>query len=678
MREEPIIRSPYAFDPVKALMMSEQEKEARYTERVDEITIPYTVIDVITKVYRRDFRADLDIAILTDESIMRALKRSDYDWEVVNYQVDGMKLLHPESVFGQNVEDFLVDIAFDVRLNIMENHTYMLGMKNSYKVKTQLRLRYSFNLCPCGLTCNFVGAVLGSSNSLYSMYPNAFRLNKHLLPVLTSNEDYERMAEMIIKKDMPAYLDSHDPISAIDWICDMGLQVYVGSFPEQGVLGEYFFGYGQADIYDYEEDKTKRENINPGTIVLNLKGCNSRGIINSTAAHEGVHHRLGYYFFMLQMMHGGQHCSYLCKRNTEQKELERSEKWSPVDIMELHANKLPGFILIQDKPGRDRAEYLLESYGGKHSLENMKRLIADMALYFGTTKTMARSRLYDFGYTEVRGISRYINGQRIPSYISDLSKNETYTVDEKDAIAEYISNLEFRKIIDTGAYEYIEGHYCLRDNRYIAYDHNGRKHMTSYARQHMDECCLVFREKYVDSTVERFVNGLLRKSETQKKKIVYTNMCGGTVITSEGLAKRKEIERLLKEKRMIQRSFNEMTVELMKNKGFTVEHLSEETGLSVETIKNMRNNPSNYCRIEAVTAVCIAMHLPEEISRIYIDISPAKFTDTVDMMLYQYALSQWKDCSVAEVNRKLIEYGAEPLTKLISGIDEDIFIQQAN
>ena len=496
LREEPIIRSPYAYDPVKMLTMSEQEREALYAERVDETAKPYTVIDVITKVFRRDFRTDLDIAVLTDESILRSLKKSDSDWEIVNYTVDGMKLLHPESVFGQPVEDFLVDIAFDARLIIHEAHTYMVGMKNTYTVRTEFRLRYSFNLCPCELTCWFVGAINGHGNGIYNLYPEAIRLNKYLLPVLTSTEDYEKLARKIIKEDMPRFLDSPNAFSAIDWICDMGLQVYVGSFPEQGVLGEYFFGFGKADIYDYEEDKTERVNVNPGTVVLNLKGCNNRGIINSTAAHEGTHHRTGYYFFMLQMMSGDRYGPYLCKRNYEQNELERSEKWSPIDILELQANKLTGFLLIQEKPGKTRAEYLLESYGGEHSLENMNRLIADMASYFGTTKTIARSRLYDFGYTAVREISRYINGQRIPSYISDLSKNKTYTVDEKDSIAEYISNEKFRRLIDTGAYEYLEGHYCLRDDRYIAVDHEGKRHLTPYARQHMNECCLVFGIRY--------------------------------------------------------------------------------------------------------------------------------------------------------------------------------------
>ena len=58
-----------------------------------------------------------------------------------------------------------------------------------------------------------------------------------------------------------------------------------------------------------------------------------------------------------------------------------------------------------------------------------------------------------------------------------------------------------------------------------------------------------------------------------------------------------------------------MTKELMKSKGFTIERLAEQTGLSVETIKSMRNDPETRFTIEAVTAICIAMHLSSETSK---------------------------------------------------------------
>lgn len=55
----------------------------------------------------------------------------------------------------------------------------------------------------------------------------------------------------------------------------------------------------------------------------------------------------------------------------------------------------------------------------------------------------------------------------------------------------------------------------------------------------------------------------------------------------------------------------------------------------------------------------------------YIRISPSKFQTTVEMKLYEYALSQWYMYSVAEVNRMLVEAEVTPLTNLVDGFDED-------
>jgi hypothetical protein len=41
------------------------------------------------------------------------------------------------------------------------------------------------------------------------------------------------------------------------------------------------------------------------------------------------------------------------------------------------------------------------------------------------------------------------------------------------------------------------------------------------------------------------------------------------------------------------------------------------------------------------------------------------------MRLYQYARMQWYNEDVAVVNRRLVEAGAEPLTNLVDGYDEN-------
>ena len=62
----------------------------------------------------------------------------------------------------------------------------------------------------------------------------------------------------------------------------------------------------------------------------------------------------------------------------------------------------------------------------------MQKMVDDLAEYYGTTKTIARSRLMDFGYNEARGILRSVNGSLVPSYYSTLLENETYTISEAE------------------------------------------------------------------------------------------------------------------------------------------------------------------------------------------------------------------------------------------------------
>ena len=86
----------------------------------------------------------------------------------------------------------------------------------------------------------------------------------------------------------------------------------------------------------------------------------------------------------------------------------------------------------------------------------------------------------------------------------------------KEPTTEYLRNPKFRQVIDSAYYVYAEGHYCLDDSRYVVKDHLGFKHLTSYAREHMDECCLVFEIKY-DSRIGSFFNGVLHKGRENSR-----------------------------------------------------------------------------------------------------------------------------------------------------------------
>lgn len=187
----------------------------------------------------------------------------------------------------------------------------------------------------------------------------------------------------------------------------------------------------------------------------------------------------------------------------------------------------------------------------------------------------------------------------------------------------------------------------------------------------MDECCLVFEQVY-QSGITRVLNGIIRRSpakSSQEKR--YKKKDGSSPITEEGRKLRAQILSTATNGPFTDKSFNQLTVELMAWRKIDILPLAEATGLSRDTIKNMRNDPDRVFPIQEVVAVAIALHLAPEQSQEYIRQAPSNFRGTDEMRLYRYALKEWYKLPVAVVNRRLVEMGAHPLTKLVDGYDEN-------
>ena len=672
--ETVITASPHAFDPVAHHNLPPEEQEKVYSHRVNEIIRPYTVIDVLTKVYHRNFANDLSAYIGEHPKAFAGFKKSNALWKMSRVWVNECRCIRPESVFDQPKYACYVDIVVFARVKVEEERYGIAHIKNHYTIKGEFRLRYVFNFCPCELTCEFDSVLVNEQDSLLSIYPDAIRMDKYLLPLLLTTEDYQKAAAIVIREMRTALKRKyrvHAPFDPRKWISIMGPSIRLGAFPENGAMGEYFFDFGQADLFDEKTGEVyPNSNINPGTIILNHQALQSKGIENSTICHEGCHHRFDFYYLMLQKTHGHSYASYLCKR-FQKNDNQNDSRWSPIDIMELHANKLPGYLLIQDKPGKEYARKLMRSYGGQHTIQNLDQLVRDVAAHFGTPLSMARRRLIELGYPDVSGISQYMNNTRVPNHLSQLPPNQTYTIDEQDAIREYLRNTDFRSILDTGLFIFAENHYCLNTRKYVYVDHNGFFHLTREAHENMAACCLVFEQKH-QHQLQIFLGGRLFKGSGKgNKHIEYCGKNGEAVTTAEGLALRKMLEKQARDMQIIKKSFNEMTIELMEKRKFSMRTLADASGLSSDTIKRMRTDPDRIFEIRQLVAFCIALHLPPEVSMEYINASLCKFRDTVDMELYKYALIQWYSLPIPIVNRKLVEAGAPPLTNLVDGFDEN-------
>ena len=115
MKEAAITHSPHAFVPKKEL--TEEERRERYRTRIDESIRPYTVIDVLTRVYHRSFEDDLLEYIGKHPEPFQIASEK---WKLSRAWVNSLRIIRPESVFFQEIKDFQVDIAVEAGIRIEE------------------------------------------------------------------------------------------------------------------------------------------------------------------------------------------------------------------------------------------------------------------------------------------------------------------------------------------------------------------------------------------------------------------------------------------------------------------------------------------------------------------------------------------------------------------------------
>lgn len=241
MNEAVIYQSPHAIKP--SIFLTEAEKQERYRTRLDETFRPYTVLDVLTRVYHRRPEEDLCDAIGEEPGAFVPLESG---WSVSRAWVNACEIVRIETLFFQPVKEFLVELYVQaaVRVEIVRNGN--ADVKRIKKMRRDVRLRYSFDLRPCKLTCAFIRAIVNEADSLLARNPDKIRADKYLLPILRE-EDYPYLAEMILEMEgfpRGKLLDAEALVKG------MGLKIYQGVFPENGVMGEIYFNFGTAMIVD--------------------------------------------------------------------------------------------------------------------------------------------------------------------------------------------------------------------------------------------------------------------------------------------------------------------------------------------------------------------------------------------------------------------------------------------
>lgn len=625
-------------------------------ERTD-ICQPYSVAEVLQNVFHADFQTVLENYVRTEtEQIQEA---------GVLPGAEGMKVrlwsyLKTLSKLQQPTDRTVVDVILQSRLE----GQYKNG-ETRYE-SADFRLRYIFDLRVCHQCC------IGPLVWVYKDWEDdpalsgfAFDTNDYLLPILY-NSDYETIAHAILDDFFPEAKreigGDASVVSSEELARRMGLRVLDVRFADKTVMGQLYYNYGEAHLLD-DSGKTYAQIIRPGTILVNQDNCTTAATRNSTIAHECCHMYLDRWFFLLQMMTGRKYTPYSSRRRENRRYHHKNDA---LDWMELQCEKLPAYLLLERNDVIDYVEARLKQCNWKKTPENIRAIVDGLAERYEVSYQMAKYRMIELGYCEAGGIRNYVNDMVIPDHGCTWlwPANTTFTISAKDAALLAASDSEFERVICSGRYRYVEGHFCLNTDKYILRDYYGKPHLTVYARCHMEECCLGFtvggryrRTEYAVSKVAR------NKTEpvTDKYRAAYRLVAepGSSEYEKENQAMVDDGLLWLEFYKNILDDFAEMIKAIMKRKGITQENLSFELGVDRKALLNYLNQdrPS----VAHVIGICVALKVPYFISMEILGAAGIKLRSTEQDFLYRQFLLNAENLTVSRCEDILKQHNEKPL-----------------
>ena len=616
---------------------------------------PYTAYEVLTDFFGEDMSLVLGNYLKQEIKTVRKQKGMERAKEA---RLLSYYYLTTRSKAQQPVNKTLVDFMIRAKVEAETEE------KDRFVREMDFKVRYILDLRPCEQKC--IGPLIFPKDEEEPVSEDGISANAYLLPILRA-EDYETVAHQILRKYYPEYASRLSEgerfvMNGDDLAARMNLDVRDVHFADPATLGQIYYNFGDAELLD-STGRKYTEQISPGTILISMDNCQSPSLRNSTVVHECCHMYLDQTFFLLQMMTGNPYSYYTNRR----KENRRSyRKNGPVGWMELQCEKLPAYLLMESQSTKELVEAELQRHQCVRSPEVMRGIIDMVSVRNKVSRSMAKYRLIELGYYEAEGIRCFVDGRSIPDHGCSGSWPEgvTYTISAYQATELADEDPEFLHLISGGRYRYVEGHFCLNQEAYVKETWTGIPYLTSYARTHIDECCLGFA-----------AHGRYRSTDFRQGRVARTKTRPVTGQYRPGytLAAEPGTELYVKENETFRHDsylwgelfyalpsdFHEAVNEILLKKGITQEALAERLGVERRTLTKYLSQDSPT--LAHVVGICVALQLPFFISEKLIELSGNAFQRKPLHHQYREFLFQAEKLTVSRCEDILAEHGWPPL-----------------
>lgn len=492
-------------------------------------------------------------------------------------------------------------------------------------------------------------------------------LSDALVPYIKKT-DLDRASEEILKKYCPKALLQPMAIDPYELAEKMGLTVRMEYITKDGsIFGRTFFYDCNAELYNPDTDEMYTVPVKAGTIMVDKKAyfMYAVGASHNTIVHECVHWEKHKKPIALARLYNNSLSSIGCEVVGGIAENTRDS----LDWMEWQANSLAPKIQMPKEMFKKYVDGLITKYRRETKeydiIDLIEPIITEVSTTFGVSKTAAKIRLLEIGRTEAQGAFIYVDGEHIPPHKAGvpLEVNQTYSIGVQDAAILPYQNEDLRKILSSGIYIYVESHYVLNHSRYVEYNILGNLQLTHYARNHMDECCLLFNLSIKNKVGKHYHSECFLNREGIGGLVGFEVIfCGGyqNSPAKQGKILDEYMEWTMKLQKMLTLDYTESMNNIMKELNVSAAALARETELNEATIR--RNISGETFKIETLVMILLGLHLPYSISEQIITMSPGTLMpNNSSHQWYKFTLQHLYAKKPKEIRDFLEEHGANPL-----------------
>jgi len=491
-----------------------------------------------------------------------------------------------------------------------------------------------------------------------------------LVPII-NKDNLEKVAEQFLRDHYKKALLEPIWVNPTELAESMGLNVrFVNITKEGSVFGRSYFHECETELYDAETEQSLSEVIPKKTILVDkaVAFMYVLGATNNTIIHECVHWDKHQKAFALARLYNKELTNIGCR--VEGGVVGNKAEWNAVDWMEWQANALTPKIQMPLGMFKKRVESLISLYRKNLQaydlIDIIEPIIDQLVLDFGVSRTAAKIRMLDAGYDEAIGAFTYIDGRYVKPHKATkgfLKPNQTFSISTYDLAIMKFGNPQLRDVLEEGRYLYVDSHLVVDSSLYVESDEDGNATLTHYARNHMDECCLVF-DLSVKSKISQQYHSECFLNRDKASAVDFNVTFHDGYENSSTEKQIKLVAQMVAEENQF---FSELPIDYtvclakaMEWRNVSAAEIGRRTGLNEATVRRVVKGERNS--LNSLILICLGMHLPYKISTHIINNSPTKLLmSNTNHQWYDFALQYLYPKAVGEIKKELEKYGADPL-----------------